>query len=247
MSQCQQTPEPGNDANHRGLLLCGPLLRRADTHPYTNYSRTWRRQQGLGDPMEWCRYWLALRTATVSLLSTHMATCFGHHSTAPNTRNRPFPILSGATSLWTAVAAGYVQISSLLKRSGHIRTGVDKQAAALTEEEKLMMSFGSFHLTLRKLRDLGWRLPRNPTFKPPHFPLYGSLTEVPLLECCLTVLPAWVYRPSVLFSLTVFLTLTGTSSQDRGTVLSLNLTASALSFPSQSERLTQILGGLSMY
>jgi hypothetical protein len=38
--------------------------------------------------------------------------CFGYHSAAPNTRKGPFPVLSCAASLLSAVAAGYIQMSS---------------------------------------------------------------------------------------------------------------------------------------
>lgn len=53
-----------------------------------------------------------------------------------------------------------------------------------------MMSFGSFHLTLRKLRDLGWHLPRSPTSPfadhslRPHVTLLPAQAHTPSASLC---------------------------------------------------------------
>lgn len=105
------------------------------------------------------------------------------------------------------------------------------------------MSLGSFYLTLRKLR-LRLASAQKPHFRPPHFPLYCSLTEAPPPEVLQSYLTAFLHgctHTSVSLFSAVFLTLAETASQHRGgTVHSLDLTASALSFLSNTWFPTQI-------
>lgn len=77
-----------------------------------------------------------------------------------------------------------------LKSSRQVWPGGRQVGCCLDREEKLMMSFGSFHLTLRKLRDLGWHLPRSPTSPfaehslRPHVTLLSAQAHTPSASLC---------------------------------------------------------------
>lgn len=86
---------------------------------------------------------------------------------------------------------------------------VDKQAAAMTEQERLMISFGSFHPILGKLRNLGLahaQLPRPILGSTSHSPFMQgpSIRREPLLavlfQMPLTILCMYTHILSLLFA-----------------------------------------------